>query len=188
MGRADKQLYNQQQSQQMAANNALMQQELAQRNQAQAAMMPQLQSILAHPGYTPAQQQSILGNTMSALGGSFGDAQQQMANQAARTGNSAGFLPAEEEMGREKARDMTSAAAGLTQQFANAGLNQQMQALADLGNLYNSAAPVLNAALGSNTNLVGDQARLAGIPGAGGNLTLGGLRTGLTAVPLLGLG
>lgn len=188
MGRADKQLYNQQQSQQMAANNALMQQELAQRNQAYNAELPQLQSILAHPGYTPAQQQAILGNTMSALGGSFGDAQQQMANQAARTGNSAGFLPAAEEMGREKARDMTAAAQGLTQQFANAAMQQQMQALAGLGRLYSGAAPVLNAALGSNTNLIADQARLAGIPGAGPANTLGGVRAGLAAVPLLGIG
>lgn len=187
MGRGDKQTYNQQQQAQLAQNNDLFQQAMQNRQQTGPILSSNLQDILAHPGYSEADKQSILGSTESALGGAFGDAQQQIADRAARTGNSAGFLAGEEALGQQKARSMSQAAANLTGQFANTALNQRALALSGLQNLYNSDTPLIGDAIGSNTNLIGDQGHLAGIPGFGSQLALDTAR-GAENVALAGIG
>jgi hypothetical protein len=187
MGRGDKQTYNQQQQGQLAQNNDVLQQALQDRQQTGAMLSSNLQDILANPGYSAADKQSILGSTESALGGSFGDAQQQIADRAARTGNSAGYLAAEEALGQQKARSMSQAAGNLTSQFANTALNQRALALSGLQNLYNSNTPLIGDAMGSNTSLIGDQGRLAGIPGFGSQLALNAAR-GVESAALAGIG
>lgn len=187
MGRGDKQIYDQQQQAQLAQNNGLYQQALQDRQQTGSLLSSNLQDILANPGYSDADKQSILGSTQSALGGAFGDAQQQIADRAARTGNSAGYLAAEEALGQQKARSMSEAAGNLTTQFANTALNQRALALSGLQNLHNSDTPLINDAVDSNTNLIGDQGRLAGIPGFGSQLALNSAR-GAESAALAGIG
>lgn len=181
MGRADKDRYNNQESQQLNQNNALLQQAINDRTGARSTLMPQLQDILAHPGYSDSDKQAMLNATTESIGGSFGDAQQQLADRAARTGNSAGLIPAEEELGRQKARMMSQAALGLTKGFADTAMQQRALALSGLSGLYRDAAPVIGATLGSNTSLIGDQARLAGIPGIGTQLA----NTAISTLPAL---
>lgn len=187
MGRGDKQTYNQQQQDQLAQNNGLFQQALQDRQQTGGLLSSNLQDILANPGYSQADKQSILGSTESALGGAFGDAQQQIADHAARTGNSAGFLSAEENLGQQKARGMSQAASNLTTQFANTALNQRALALSGLQDLYNSDTPLIGDAIDSNTSLVGDQGRLAGIPGTASQIAIGAAR-GAEDLGLAGIG
>src|SRR5487761_856919 len=136
MGRGDKQRFNQQQSAQLGWNSGLMNQALGENTAAYNALMPGLQTVLSHPGYSDAEKQSILGAADSALGGAYGDAQQQLASHAALTGNSAGLIPAEEEMARAKSRGMSSLAGSLAQSFANAALDQRDFALQGLAGLY----------------------------------------------------
>lgn len=187
MGRGDKQIYDQQQQAQLGQNNDLYQQAMQDRQQTGSILSSNLQDILANPGYSAADKQSMLGSTESALGGAYGDAQQQIADRAARTGNSAGFLSAEEALGQQKARNMSQAANNLTTQFANTALNQRALALSGLQNMYNSDTPLIGDAVGSNTNLIGDQGRLAGIPGFGSQLALNAAR-GAESAALAGIG
>ncbi len=188
MARGDKQRFNQQQSSQLGWNSGLANQALGENTAAYNALMPGLQAVLAHPGYSDAEKQAILGSATAALGGSYGDAQQQLAARAARTGNAAGLIPAEEELARSKARDMSSLAGSLTRNFADAALNQRNFALQSLASLYRNSIPLLGAGLGSSTSLIGDQAHLAGIPGIGSTLAGGGMNAGLGLLPAFGLG
>ncbi len=188
MACGDKQLYNQQQGQQLAWNSGLLHQALGENTAAYNSLMPQLQSILAHPGYSDADKQAMLDSMDSALGGAYGDVQNQLAGRAALTGNSAGIIPAEEELGRAKARAMGQAAGSLAQSFANAALGQQDYALNSLSGLYRNSQPLISSGLGSSTNLIGQQGRLAGIPGAGTQLLQGGINAGLGLLSGLGIG
>ncbi len=188
MARGDKSRFNQQQSSQLGWNSGLMNQALGENSAAYNALMPGLQAILSHPGYSDAEKQSILSSADSALGGAYGDAQQQLASAAARTGNAAGLIPAEEEMARAKSRGMSQQAGALAKSFADAALNQRNFALQGLAGLYRNSIPLLGAGLGSSTSLIGDQARLAGIPGIGTSAAQGAIGAGLGLLPAIGLG
>ncbi len=175
MGRADKTRFNQEQQAQLQANNEILGQAAQDRAAARGLLMPQLQDILAHPGYSDSEQQRILGATDAGIGGSFGDAQQQLASRASRTGNAAGLIPAEEEMGRLKAQQMSATNAALSKNFADAAIQQRDFALNGLAGLMQSATPLMQSSLASSTGLIGDQARLAATPAIGTQLALAGL-------------
>jgi hypothetical protein len=185
VGRADKQRFNAQEDQQLQQNNDLLRQQAQDRAAARNALFPQLQDILAHPGYSAQDKQAITGAAEGAIGGSYGDAQQQLADRAGRTGNSAGLIPAEENMARQKAQMMSTALGGLAKSFADAAMGQRDYALSGLGGLYRDSAPVIGAALGANSSLLADQARLAGIPGMGSQLALTAAKSGMDALPAI---
>jgi hypothetical protein len=59
-------------------------------------------SLLANPGYTPAQQSAINNQSLGALSSAFGALAQSAANRLARTRNSAGYGDLLDELARER--------------------------------------------------------------------------------------
>lgn len=186
MARGDKPTYNSEQ--QSAFQNAQQETRQGQANSA-AAFAPALQgyqSLLANPGYSPAQQQAMTQAVTGSLAGAFGNAATHATNAAARTGNMAGYNATEEQLGREQAQQNAEAMGGLQQAFANDAQAQQQAALRGLSSLYGSSNPQISSGLGAQSSLVGTQGRVAITPNP---LTQGLLgRLGSAGASLLGMG
>jgi hypothetical protein len=111
-------------------------------------LLPQYQNMLANPGYTQAQKNAITTASTGAVGASFGNAQDQAARDAARTGNSAGLASQEDQLAQAKANTMAQTNAQNQEQFANVALQQQNQALSGISGLYGMDTSLLGKALG----------------------------------------
>ncbi len=91
MGRGAQQQTMQLTDQQLASQNAMNQQLYGQSQSLQNTAAAGYQNLLANPGYTPAQQTAINGQSMGALASTFAALASSAANRLARTNNSAGY-------------------------------------------------------------------------------------------------
>ncbi|PYU18820.1 MAG: hypothetical protein DMG32_25590 [Acidobacteria bacterium] len=110
MGRGAQTQTTQMTDQQLANQNAMNR---ALHNQGQSLSNTSAggyQSLLANPGYTPAQQSAITNQSMGALASAFGALAQSAANRLARTRNSAGYGDLLDELAREQGRQTASVA------------------------------------------------------------------------------
>src|ERR1700726_801621 len=87
------------------------------------------QSLLANPGYTPAQQSAINNQSLGALSSAFGALAQSAANRLARTSNSGGYGDVLDELAREQGRQTASVAQQNQFGFANKAQRDQFTAL-----------------------------------------------------------
>lgn len=113
-----------------AANaSALATQQGQQANQIQSMILPQYQSMLSNPASaTPEGQEAAA---------TFGSAQTALANRAAKTGNSAGTVSAEDQLAQQKAQTLSN----ITSQNRNT-------ALTGLQNMYGTDANLYAKTLG----------------------------------------
>jgi hypothetical protein len=150
MGRGAQGQTQQLTDQQLAQTNELNQQLLGQQQALGGQLTSQYQNILNNPGYSPATQAAITGQSQGAVASAFDSLQQAANNRVARSGNSAGFADLTDELARQKAQQEANAAQRNQVTFANTALQQQNSALQGLSGLY-----------GVDTNLLG---RTLGIP------------------------
>ena len=125
------------------------------------------QSLLANPGYTPAQQSAITNQSMGALASAFGALAQSAANRLARTRNSAGYGDLLDELAREQGRQTTSLAQQNQFGFANQAKQDQLAALQGLSGLYGVNTSLLGRTLGIPGQLLSTRTNLANAPGFG---------------------
>jgi hypothetical protein len=111
--------------------------------------MPQYQSILANPGYTPAQQNAITGATEGGIGAAFGSASEGAANRAARTNNTAGLTANEDALARQRMITSGNLAAQNQTNFANNAEQQRQMALGGIGQLFGQNLSGANQTLGT---------------------------------------
>ena len=102
----------------------------------EGSLLPQYQQIAQHPGYTPQQQGAIGTAAQEGVGSAYGSAQEALARRAARTRNAAGMGEMSDVLARQKAKTMGETGAGLQQKFADTAMQQKMQALEGMGQLY----------------------------------------------------
>ena len=140
-----------------------------------SGLQPIYQAETQSQGYSPTQLSSVTNQGMGAVNSSFGNAQQNLRNTAARTRNQAGVTANADALARERGIAGGQEAGDI--QIANANYaNQQRQAgLAGLGSLFGES-------LGSMDTLYGMGAPTLNARAAGGSWmqnTLGPLLTGL---------
>jgi hypothetical protein len=139
------------------------------------------QSLLANPGYTPAQQLAINNQSLGALSSAFGTLAQSAANRLARTRNSAGYADVLDELAREQGRQTPSVAQQNQFGFANKAQQDQLTALQGLSGLYGVNTSLLGRTLGIPGQLLNTRTNLANAPGFGSTFaqslgrSLGGL-------------
>jgi hypothetical protein len=150
MGRGAQAQTQQLTDQQLAQTNALNQQLLGQQQSLGGQLAAQYQNIFNNPGYSPATQAAITGQSQGALSSAFDSLQQAANNRVARTGNAAGFSDLTDDLARQKAEQESNLAQKNQVTFANTALQQQNSALQGLSGLY-----------GVDTNLLG---RTLGLP------------------------
>jgi hypothetical protein len=138
------------------------------------------QSLLANPGYTPAQQSAITNQSMGALSSAFGALAQSAANRTARTRNSAGYGDLLDELAREQGRQTASLAQQNQFGFANQAKQDQLTALQGLTGLYGVNTSLLGRTLGIPGQLLNTRTNLANAPGFGSTFAqaLGGVLGG----------
>lgn len=161
MGRGAQQATIQASDQERANINALNQQFLNQRNQLQGTLVPQYQDVLNNPGYTPAQQAAITGQSMGALASAFDSLRQSAQNRVARTRNAAGFGALADELAREKGREAAGTAQKNQVDFANTALQQRMAALQGLSGLFGTDTSLLSRTLGIPADLLNVRANMS---------------------------
>jgi hypothetical protein len=180
MGRGAQTQTMQMTDQQLANQNAMNQSLYNQGRSLSNTAAGGYQSLLANPGYTPAQQSAINNQSMGALSSAFGALAQSAANRMARTRNSAGYGDLLDELAREQGRQSAS----LTQQnqfgFANQAKQDQLTALQGLTGLYGVNTSLLGRTLGIPGQLLNTRTNLANAPGFGSTFAqaLGGVLGG----------
>lgn len=157
------QMTDQQLANQNAMNRALYSQGQTLSNTAAGGY----QSLLANPGYTPAQQSAINNQSLGALSSAFGALAQSAANRTARTRNSAGYGDLLDELAREQGRQTASVAQQNQFGFANQAKQDQLAALQGLSGLYGVNTSLLGRTLGIPSQLLGTRSNLASTPGFG---------------------
>ena len=157
------QMTDQQLANQNAMNRALYNQGQSLSNTAASGY----QSLLANPGYTPAQQSAVNNQSLGALSSAFGALAQSAANRMARTRNSAGYGDLLDELAREQGRQTASVAQQNQFGFANQAKQDQLAALQGLSGLYGVNTSLLGRTLGIPSQLLGTRTNLASTPGFG---------------------
>jgi hypothetical protein len=175
------QMTDQQLANQNAMNRALYDQGQSLSNTAAGGY----QSLLANPGYTPAQQSAINNESLGALSSAFGALAQSAANRTARTRNSAGYGDLLDELARDQGRQSASVAQQNQFGFANQAKQDQLAGLQGLSGLYGVNNSLLGRTLGIPGQLLSTRTSLANAPGFGTSFaqalggTLGGGLAGL---------
>jgi len=181
MGRGAQAQTQQLTDQQLAQTNALNQQLLGQQQSLGSQLTSQYQSILNNPGYSPATQAAITGQSQGAAASAFDSLQQAANNRVAQTGNSAGFTDLTDDLARQKAQQQASTAQQNQVTFANTAMQQQNSALQALSGLYGVDSNLLGRTLGLPSQLLNVRANASRPTGfftsMGSSLggTLGGL-------------
>jgi hypothetical protein len=180
MGRGAQTQTMQMTDQQLASQNAMNQ---ALYNQGQSLSNTSAggyQSLLANPGYTPAQQSAINNESLGALSSAFGALAQSAANRTARTRNSVGYGSLLDELAREQGRQTASVAQQNQFGFANQAKQDQLAGLHGLSGLYGVNTSLLGRTLGIPSQLLGTRTQLANAPGFGTSFAqaLGGVLGG----------
>jgi len=157
------QLTDQQLANQNAMNQALYNQGQSLSNTASGGY----QSLLANPGYTPAQQSAINNQSLGALASAFGALAQSATNRMARTRNSSGYGDMLDELAREQGRQTASVAQQNQFGFANQSKQDQLTALRGLSGLYGVNTSLLGRTLGIPGQLLNTRTNLANAPGFG---------------------
>jgi hypothetical protein len=106
-------------------------------------------SLLANPGYTPAQKTAITGATEGGVGAAFGSAEEGAVNRAARTNNAAGLSANEDALARQRMITSGNLAAQNEAGFAGAARGDRNLALGGLGGLYGTNLGGANQTLGT---------------------------------------
>ncbi|MBZ5701021.1 MAG: hypothetical protein LAN84_04170 [Acidobacteriia bacterium] len=165
MGRSEQKQVNQEAT-------GLFNTENANAAKAQGVLMPQYQSILAHPGYTDPQKADITRATEGGIGAAFGDAEQGAVNRAGRTNNAAGLTSTEDALARQRMITSGDLAAGNEANFANVARGDRNLVLGGIGSLFGQNLQGANTTLGHQTQNAAapsfwDQMALAGIQAGG---------------------
>lgn len=164
MARGDKNIYQQQQQAAYKQAQSLAQQAAQNQQNLLGAVTPMYEQEYQQPGYSPQEQQAMRQATGGALAGAMGAARSRLLAQAARTGNAAGVIPAEEQLAREQGEMNSQALGNLEQAFGNARIAGQQAAMRGLSGLYSASSQPLDIGMGAESSLIGDQARLAAQP------------------------
>jgi hypothetical protein len=166
--------------QQLASQNAMNQSLYNQGQSLSNTAAGSYQSLLANPGYTPAQQSAINNQSLGALSSAFGALAQSAANRTARTRNSAGYGDLLDELAREQGRQTASLAQQNQFGFANQAKQDQLTALQGLSGLYGVNTSLLGRTLGIPSQLLNTRTNLANAPGFGSTFAqaLGGVLGG----------
>ena len=167
MGRGAQTQTMQMTGQQIASQNAMNQSLYNQGQSLSNTAAGGYQSLLANPGYTPAQQSAITNNSMGALASTFGALAQSAANRVAQTNNSAGYNDMLDALAREQGQQTASLAQQNQLAFANKAQQNQLTALQGLSGLYGTNSSLLGRAMGIPGQLLGTQASIANAPGFG---------------------
>src|SRR5579872_299279 len=180
MGRGAQTQTMQMTDQQLASQNAMNQALYNQGQSLSNTAAGGYQSLLANPGYTPAQQSAINNQSMGALASAFGALAQSAANRTARTRNSAGYGDTLDELAREQGRQSVALAQQNQFGFANQAKQDQLSALQGLSGLYGVNTSLLGRTLGIPGQLLGTRTNLANAPGFGTSFAqaLGGVLGG----------
>lgn len=131
--------------------------------------------MLANPGYSAADKNSIINATEGGVGAAFGASEEGAANRAARMNNTAGLTSTQDALARQRMITSGNLAAQNETNFANAARADRNTALAGESGLYSTNLG------GANTTL-GHQAKNAQTPGFWdqfGNALASGLGKGL---------
>lgn len=115
-------------------------------------------SLLAHPGLTPAQKSAQTNATEGGVGAAFGSEAEGAANRAARTNNAAGLTANQDALARQRMITSGNLEAQNEAGFTEAERADRNMALAGKGGLYSTNLG------GANTTL-GHQASNAAQPG-----------------------
>lgn len=165
-------LIDQQLSQQNAANEQLTSTSQALGSAAAAGY----QNLINNPGYTAAQQSAIANTSQSALSSAFNALAQNASNQAARTGNSAGYGDLLDSLARTQGQQQANLAQQNQISFANAAQSNVQTGLAGLSGLYGTDTPLLGKTLGIPASLLSARANSS----QGSNFQLGFSPSGLS--------
>jgi hypothetical protein len=165
MAKGDRQKFNQQESQAFGQGQQAASYGFNKARNLIGQTQADYSSMYNNPGYSAGEKQAMANASALGTAGAYGDAQTQLANRVAATGNSAGFGAGLEELGREKARDTALRDAQLQQQFANQRIQGQQFAVRGLESLLPSVTDLLRAGFAQQSSALGDQARVATTPG-----------------------
>jgi len=154
MGRGAQGQTQQMTDEQLAQTNALNQQLLGQQQGLGGQVAAGYQNILNNPGYSPAIQAAITGQSQGALASAFDSLQQAANNRVAQTGNAAGFADLTDDLARQKAQQEANLAQKNQVTFANTAMQQQNAALQGLSGLYGVDTGLLGRTLGLPAQLL----------------------------------
>jgi hypothetical protein len=176
MGRGAQQQTLQLTDQQLASQNAMNQQLYGQNQSLQNTAAAGYQNLLANPGYTPAQQTAITGQSMGALASTFAALASSAANRLARTNNSAGYGDTLDALARQQGQQTSSLAQQNQLAFAGQSKQDQLTALQGLSGLYGVNSSLLGRTLGIPSELLNVSANVAKTPTFGSSFlnSLGG--------------
>jgi len=140
---------------QLTQQNATNQQLFGQNQSLYNQLTPAYQNLLANPGYTPAQQAAILGQSMGALGSTFNALNNNAALRAARTNNDAGYNDLLDQLARQYGTSAANVAQQAQVTFANKAQSDQLAALQGLSGIYGTNSSLLGRAMGIPSDLLG---------------------------------
>lgn len=129
------------------SNNAILDKSLENQQGSLDQAKRGYEQMAATPGYTAEEGRNIKLGATAPVAGAYGSAAGQVANRAALTGNSMGLIPAQAELARAKAREISQAATGAEAGIANQRIAGTQHALAGLGNVSSGYAQMGNTAL-----------------------------------------
>lgn len=178
MGRSAQTQTQQNVNQQLGQQNSMNQQLYGSTQALGSQAAGGYQSLLANPGFTPAEQSAITNASQSALASSFNALAQNAANRSARTRNSAGYGELIDSLARTQGQDQASLAQQNQIAFANAARSGTLSALSGLSGLYGTDANLLGRALGIPAQLLDVSARNAASNGFSLGFGPGGLSFG----------
>ena len=134
--------------QQLSSQNAMNQQLSASSQALGSSAASGYQNLINNPGYTAAQQSAITNTSQSALSSTFNALAQNAANQAARTGNSAGYGDLLDSLAQTQGQQQANLAQQNQIAFANAAQSNVQTGLAGLSGLYGTDTSLLGKTLG----------------------------------------
>jgi hypothetical protein len=184
MGRGAQAQTQQLTDQQLAGINTLNQQLLGNQQQLGNSLVPQFQSIANSSGLSPADKAAVTSQSQGALASAFDSLQQNAANRAARTRNSAGFADLADDLARQKGIAAGNQAQQNQLAFSNTAFQRQMAALQGLSGLFGVDTNLLGRTLGIPAELLNTRANASRPSGFFSSLgsSLGGTLGGLPSL------
>lgn len=117
-----------------ASSNGVLDKSLGQQQDALDAMHSGLAAETANPGYSAGEQRDIRLGAIAPVAGAYGSLGGETTNHAALTGNPNGWLPAQQQIARAKARDISLAGVGVAKGIADKRIEGAQHATAGYGN------------------------------------------------------
>jgi hypothetical protein len=117
----------------VTSSNAMLDKSFGQQQGALDSMHSGLDAEAANPGYSAGEQRDIRLGAIAPVAGAYGSLSGETTNHAALTGNPNGWLPAQQEIARQKARDISLAGTGVAKSIADKRIEGSQHATAGYG-------------------------------------------------------